>query len=383
MLIGLSLLAFALSAYLGWHTVLGGSVPGCGAGSSCDQVLSSRWSTVGGVVPVSGLAAGVYLAMLAASLFVGPATAPPVRHLAWTALLVLVGAAAGSAAWFTVVQKWFIGAFCPYCMATHTIGVLLAILVLWRAPRETTESEIRLSSLFRISNLGIRIWTLAGVALAGILAAGQVALTPGPGYRAGDSQANLSVIDAQTAPLIGSPDAPHIVKVLFDYECPHCQQLHFLLSEVVRRYEGKLAFALCPTPLNSQCNPYVPRDADKFKDSCELAKIGLAVWLANREAFPAFELWMFSLESGDRWRPRSIVDAKAKAVELVGQVEFDRALADPWIDSYLSSAVQLFADTGSNAIPKLIFGSRWVIPQAYDADDLVWILHESLGLPKP
>ena len=135
-LTGLSALALALSAYLGWHYLVGGSVIGCGGGSPCDQVLNSRWSTVGGVLPVSGLAAGAYLAMLAASLFIGPATAAPVRRLAWRAMLVLVGAAAGSAVWFTIVQKWVIGAFCPYCMATHITGLLLAALVIWRAPMQ-------------------------------------------------------------------------------------------------------------------------------------------------------------------------------------------------------------------------------------------------------
>ena len=36
----------------------------------------------------------------------------------------------------------------------------------------------------------------------------------------------------------------YIVTVLFDYKCPHCQQLHFMLDEAIRRYGGKLAFAL-------------------------------------------------------------------------------------------------------------------------------------------
>ena len=127
---------------------------------------------------------------------------------------------------------------------------------------------------------------------------------------------------------------PCVVNLLFDYECPHCQQMHFMLDEAIRRYHGKLAFVLCPTPLNTQCNPYIPRDVGEFKNSCELAKIGLAVWVARREAFPAFDHWMFSFESGDRWHPRSLAAARAKAVELVGQAKFDAALADPWIDRY-------------------------------------------------
>ena len=91
---GLSALGLALSSYLGWHYLVGGSVIGCGGGSPCDQVLNSRWSVVAGVLPVSGLAAGAYLAMLVASFFVGPATEAPVRRLAWRAMLVLAGAAA-------------------------------------------------------------------------------------------------------------------------------------------------------------------------------------------------------------------------------------------------------------------------------------------------
>ncbi len=420
-LTGLSVLALALSSYLGWHYVVGGSVIGCGAGGPCDRVLSGRWSTVGGVLPVSGLAAGAYLAMVVAGLFIGPATAAPVRRLAWRAMLVLAGAAAGSAVWFTIVQKWVIGAFCPYCMATHITGLLLAALVIWRVPRQfddnakcialtepapnESKSEVnpkskiqrpetsrpagfrtlllRIPNLLRISNFGLRTWSLIGLALAGILAACQVCFKPPAVYRGGESQHNLPAIDPHAAPLAGSPEATNVVTLLFDYECPHCQQLHFMLNEVIRRYGGKLAFALCPAPLNSRCNPYIPRDVDEFKDSCELAKVGLAVWVAKREAFRTFDGWMFSYESGDRWHPRSLDAARAKAIELVGQAKFDAAWADPWIDRYLQTCVRIFGAAGGGAVPKLVFGSRWVIPEPNDADDLAWILQESLAVPKP
>jgi uncharacterized membrane protein/protein-disulfide isomerase len=429
-LTGFSALALALSAYLGWHYLVGGSMIGCGGPGSpgCDKVLSGRWSAIGGVLPVSGLAAGVYLAMLVASFSIGPATAAPVRRLAWGAMLVLVGAAAGSAVWFIIVQKWVIGAFCLYCTATHITGLLLAALVIWRAPRHFDDDstdvaptnpapngskrEIRnpkseanskfkegmfrtrlvrsfrafgfwILDLFRISRFGFRIWALVGLALAGILAACQVGFIPPPVYHGGESRQNMPPIDPHAVPLVGSPEASYVVNLLFDYRCPHCQQMHFLLDEVIRRYSGKLAFALCPAPLNSQCNPYISKDGDEFEDSCELAKVGLAVWVANREAFPAFDHWMFSFESGDRWHARNLDAARVKAMDLVGRVKFDAAWDDAWIGRYLQTSIRLFGESGSNAVPKLVFGSRWVIPQPQDADSLVSILHDSLAVPKP
>ncbi len=396
-LTGLSILALALSAYLSWHDLMGGTVIGCGVGSSCDQVLNSRWSSIGGVFPVSGLAAGVYLAMLVSSLFIGPATEAPVRRLAWGAMLVIVGSAAGSAVWFTIVQKWFIGAFCFHCMATHITGLLLAALVIWKAPRPWKSSDVvRSRNSFRKtldgnrdeprSRLTIIVPVLIGLTLAGILAACQVFITPPAIYIHGESQDNLSAVDPNAVPMIGSPDALHIVTLLFDYKCPHCQKLYFMLDEVIRRYDGKLAFALRPAPLDSQCNPYIPRTVEQYKDSCELVKIGLAVWVAEPEAFPTFERWMFSFESGDRWRPRSLDAAKAKAVELVGQAKFDAARAVPWIDRYLQASIRIYGQTiqtGKGGIPKLVFGSRWVIPEPYSADGLISILHNSLAVPMP
>jgi uncharacterized membrane protein len=369
----LNTLALVLSIIISWHYLEGGSMFGCGGGSPCEKVLNSQWSMIAGIFPISGLAVGVYLAILVASLFIGPDTEVPIRRLACGVMLVLVSSVAGSAIWFTILQKWIIGDFCPYCMTTHITGLLLAALVIWRAIKE-----------FRpLPTMGL---TLSGLVLAGILAASQVGFTPSAVYRDGESQDNLPAIDYLAVPMVGSPDAPYVVTLLFDYQCSHCQKIHFMLDEAIRRYAGKLAFALCPAPLNTQCNPYIPRDVDEFKNSCDLARIGLAVWRAKHEVFADFENWMFTFESGDRWLPRNLEAARAKAVELVGQATFDAVWADPWIGQYLQTSIRIYGQTiqnGKGGIPKLIFGSRWVIPEPYNAADLVMILQKSLAVPTP
>jgi uncharacterized membrane protein len=375
-LTGLNTLALVLSAVMSWHYLVGGSMAGCGSGSPCEQVLNSRWSTIAGMLPVSGLAMGVYLGILVANLFIGPATEAPIRRLAWSVMLILAGSVAGSAVWFTIVQKWIIREFCLFCMTTHITGLLLAALVIWRA---ITDSPGRI--IYPLPAMGL---ALIGLVLAGILAACQIGLTPSAVYRDGESQDNLPVIDYHAVPMVGSPDAPYVVTLIFNYQCSHCQKINFMLDEAIRRYDGKLAFVLCPAPLNSLCNPYISRDVDEFKNSCELARIGLAVWVARREVCPSFENWMFTFESGDSWRPRSLETARAKAVELVGQAKFDAAWTDPWIGQYLQTSIRIYGQTiqnGKGGVPKLIFGSRWVIPEPYTADDLVMILHDSLAVP--
>ena len=399
-LTGLNILVLLLSVILSWHYLKGGSMVGCGGGSPCEQVLNSRWSLLAGVLPVSGLAMGIYLALLVASLFIGSATEEPIRRMAWSAMLVLVGSIAGSAVWFTILQKWFIGNFCPYCMTIHITGLLLTALVIWRVitqsnyysnnipmTNHTMNKKIpKNTPSYILRPLTAMSLSLTGLVLACFLAAFQVIITPSIVYSDGKSQDNLPTIDYHNAPMIGSPNAPFIVTLLFDYQCSHCQKIHFMLEDVVHRYAGKLAFVLCPTPLNTHCNPYVPRDVDAFKNSCELAKIGLAVWFANRKALPAFDNWMFTFESGDSWRPRSLENARAKAVELVGQEKFDAAWINPWIGEYMQNCMRIYGQTlmnGKGGVPKLIFGSRWVIPDTYKANDLILILQNSLAVPKP
>jgi len=397
---GLNIIALVLTMIMSWHYLTGGSMAGCVGGGPCEKVLNSQWSTIAGILPVSGLAAGVYLAMLVASFFIGPSSEAPLINLAWSVMLILAGSIAGSAIWFTILQKWIIGDFCPYCMITHITGLLLTALVFWRAISESdnhsndipltnhsgVKSDSQSAQRHLIKPLPAMGRVLIGLVLAGILVACQVGFTPSVVYRNGESQNNLPTINYHAVPMVGSPDAPYVVTLLFDYQCSHCQKIHFMLDEVIRRYHGELAFVLCPAPLNTQCNPYIPRDVDEFKNSCKLAMISLAVWMAKREEFPAFENWMFTFESGDNWHPRSLDSAMAKAVELVGKAKFNAAWSDPWIGQYLQTCIQIYGQTiqnGKSGVPKLIFGSHWVIPEPNNADDLVMIMQKSLAVPKP
>lgn len=371
---------------------------GCDGSSACEQVLSSRWSVLARRVPVSGLAMGAYLAMLIAVFNISPATESSIRRMAWGMLLLLAGSITGAAIWFIIVQKWIIGEFCPYCMTEHTIGILMSVIIIWRVITESdnpgdskpTDQPIDKNFLATKWYTGKRLPAMGlvaiGLLLAGSLVISQVAFAPKATYTEGRSQDNMPAITYRDAPIIGSPDAPYMIKLLFDYNCPHCQKVHTMLNYLVDHYHGKLAVVLCPAPLNMQCNPYISRNVDAFKTSCELAKIGLTVWVAKHEAFHDFDNWMYSSEPEEKWHPRSPEAAMAKAIELVGKDKLNAAQSSPWIEQYLATCVQIYGQTiqtGKGGVPKMIFGSHWVIPQPGNTNDLITILQKSLALPKP
>jgi hypothetical protein len=94
---------------------------------------------------------------------------------------------------------------------------------------------------------------------------------------------------------------------------------------------------------------------------------------------------MFTFESGDKWQPRSVETAQAKAIELVGE-KFNSTEYNDWVEQYMQACIQVYGQTiqsGKGGIPKLVYGSQWVIPEPNNVDDLVMILQQSLALPKP
>ncbi|MDH6313673.1 putative membrane protein [Parabacteroides sp. PFB2-10] len=383
-LVVLILVALVVSAILSWHSITGDAMAGCGNDGSCHNVFGSRWSMLAGIFPVSGLAMGVYFALLVSVFFIGNDTDISIRRLAWVALLILSGSIAGSAIWFTIIQKQIIGEFCSYCMTAHVVGLFIATLVIWWAAKEKAYLRHAHRKLFKPLQIALLVFT--GLVLAALLATIQINFTGVATTQRGNYQDDQVIFDFQDVPLAGSPDAQHKVTLLFDYQCSHCQKIHFMLDDVIQRYEGTLAFVLCPTPLNSSCNPYVLKDVDAFANSCDLAKIGLSVWFANREVFREFENWMFSFETGNYWRPRNIEAARAKAIELLGEEEFEIAKTDPRVEQCLQNSMYIFGQIirgGNSSIPKMIYGSQWITPEPYSADELVSILEKSLAVPLP
>ena len=88
--------ALVLCVVMAVHSVGGMGLVGCAAGSVCDDVMSGRWSRVLGIVPVSALAVGVYLALIVSLLCVWLAKGEDLVGLAVKLLPIFAGVIVGS-----------------------------------------------------------------------------------------------------------------------------------------------------------------------------------------------------------------------------------------------------------------------------------------------
>ena len=405
-------LAFAVSCYLAYTAFSSGSVAGCGAGSDCSAVLTSRWAFWFNL-PVSAPAAAFYVVLLVASAFAGPTRTARVQSRAWTILVAGSFAVLGAALWFIGLQAAIIGSWCPYCVAAHVLGGAGALLVLLAAPFVIRGgagepmlfgvSQRAMPAVFGVLALvplvfgqylskppaaAVAALSPAGTASPVATSAGNAAAKAAPAVAAAQPSRKYSlhdgkfVIELHEAPMIGRPDAPHIVVALFDYTCAHCRTQHGLLKRVQASFGNDLAIVLVPMPLDASCNPLLTRTAPDQMNACNYARIGMAVWRARPEVMMAYENWFF-----EPVKPRPVAEVRAKAIELTGRADFDAVLADPWIDNWLKLGIDLFKAnwdrTGHNFLPMLNVGPVLSAGQIKSEAELYGLLEQHLGLKRP
>ena len=178
---------------------------------------------------------------------------------------------------------------------------------------------------------------------------------------------------------MGPQEAPEEFTLLFDFQCIHCRRLHRVLPDLLEKAGGQFRVRLCPVPLSSACNPYIPAAGiDRFAGSCQLTRYALAVWYARPDAYAAY--WDFLLGGGDERAAVDPADAEARARALLDPA-FETALQDPRIDAYLRKAEELFGRTSNaekSGVPRFIHGQNWLVPETDQADELLELIRLSL-----
>ncbi|MCQ2068321.1 MAG: thioredoxin domain-containing protein [Bacteroidaceae bacterium] len=364
-MVALVTIVLLLSIILCFHSISGRGLIGCSQGTNCNTVLGSKWSFLFGIIPVSALAAGVWIAFLVCLILHSRNSDLELQYFLNRILLILSGAVTGSAAWFIWLQSHMIKAFCPYCMTAHILGILISVLtVIWCVRQKPGHSLL---------NIGF------GLTIAVALAVVQFATTPLTLAERGFAREPLPELSPRELPVTGDPDAPHVITLLYDWQCSHCRKIHNMLPDVVDILSGRVAFILCPISLSRECNPLIPQGStDRFTGSCQLLHIGLALWRTDPIAYSRYEEWYWG-DPAKGWNPPSVDEATAYASDLIGADRLEQAIKDPWIESYMQTVLQIFGRTsseGRSAVPRFIYNNDWLIPEADDAAGLASLVSE-------
>jgi hypothetical protein len=181
-------------------------------------------------------------------------------------------------------------------------------------------------------------------------------------------------------PALGAPTNAQVAVSLFDYTCHHCRAMHPLLVEAQRQFSNSLLIVTLPMPLDPGCNSTVTRHYPPHTNACEYARVGLAVWRADRTKHDEFDQWVMTGE-----KPPPIAETRRHAAQLVGVGALEKALADPWVEEQLKTGVGIYEmayRAGQGSMPQLILGQS-VAVGSYLLPDLIKMLVDNLGLPVP
>lgn len=404
---GLAMIALCISGYLLSVSLIQQGLPvGCGAGSGCATVLASRWASVLGL-PVGGLATLTYLAVLAASFLVSPHQCERKQKIGWTILITLATGITSTAAWFVILQFFVLQAVCYWCMADHVLGLSLSMLVFRRVmiQRQVGGSTSNLdvdeqclsdrdSPPIMTRRISLVAPVLTGLTLVLIMvglqcafegsSGGTIRLPPGRNADTGPGpHRQIAIINGKLQlaphdlPVLGSPDSPKLLIVLFDYCCPHCRATHEYLVQLLPSLDQQLGIVLLPMPMDQRCNRTVKHTEPRFQHACELARLALGVWRAKPAVFPEFDRWLFETEL-----PRDPAVAHRKAEELLETIDLETTLKDPWIDQQIAANVQAYIDSQADRIPIIMSpGFSSIVGRPESQEELLQTLHHELHLP--
>lgn len=390
-------LACAGAGYL-LFLALTGAVPiGCGAGSTCSEVLASRWAYWFGL-PVSAPALALYLALFAAT-FNSVANGSSVKT-DFTLRFSAVGSAVviAAAAWFVILQLVIVRSWCRFCLATHVSATIAAFFIL-RAPGRASPAKLNPRTTADQPGMNpVQTILIALLAFAALLA-GQI-LSNAPQNRIATierpSQPDIASgpvrssrvlrlhgaqfqLNADALPGMGSSTATNFIVSLFDYTCHHCRDLHHHLRAIEPLFSGRLAVISLPMPLDSACNPVIRSTPEAHVNACQYARLGLAVWRAHSQSFPEFDDWVFAPE-----KPPTIEQTRQKAESLVGKAALDLALNDGWVDQQIQRDIELYLANaraaGGSGMPQLVVGKAVSRGPVAGTNELIGVIGRFLQL---
>lgn len=159
-------------------------------------------------------------------------------------------------------------------------------------------------------------------------------------------------LDVYKHPVIGDPEAPHVMIEMLSYDCKHCRKMHRTIKQAKSRYGNQVAIIVMVVPLEMGCNKLVTSSAGSHRGACSTARMALGVARLRPTAFARFHDWLMA----DTEEPPALDRIVARAYDLADRQKLRELTQTDELKKQIAGYVDLFASLGQQHKGKKQFG---------------------------
>jgi uncharacterized membrane protein/protein-disulfide isomerase len=192
-------------------------------------------------------------------------------------------------------------------------------------------------------------------------------------------------LDTYQHPIIGSPEAPHVVVEMVSYNCPHCRKMSPTVQHALDRYGDQVALLVIIIPFEAECNRLI-KDADPSANNpgaCATAKLALGVARLNPTAFRDFHEYVMSTKD----KPPALGSIQSKAYVLADRTQLRELGKTDELSKQIEKYVNLFdrlqklnAGNKKFGLPVQIIGDYMMTGEVAKEEDVFKAWEEHLGV---
>jgi uncharacterized membrane protein len=192
-------------------------------------------------------------------------------------------------------------------------------------------------------------------------------------------------LDVYKHPLLGSPEAPHVMIEMVSYDCPHCREMHRIVERGLARYGGQVAVLVMPIPLEMRCNRLITDPKASHPGACSTARMALGVAAIRPQSFKRFHDWLMA----DKEKPPRADKIIAQAYGMVDRAQLRSLSNGPELNRQLREYIELYARLANRAgaknkfgLPVQILGSHIMSGKAERDSDVFDAWEKHLGVTR-
>lgn len=180
-------------------------------------------------------------------------------------------------------------------------------------------------------------------------------------------------LDIYQHPVIGNPEAPHVVLEFASYDCHHCHQMHRVVQKAMSRYGDQVAVVILPYPQEMECNKEVKNARNSITGACATARMALGVASLEPAKFEEFHDWLMAGKD----KPPTPTQAVQQAYHTVGRDRM-RQIPREQLQKQIAQYVDLYIkikgttpDPTKVGLPLMVIGNH-IISGSQESDQKVF-----------